>query len=213
MNSARAVNIGYGGLLQRWLFVLLVVISIVIASPAMARRINGGLAGGVLVPPANAPAPGIPPQFDLTGYIETATVDPNMCPTLDPRLWGGTAKINGQLIIVPCNTILQMPAFATSWADLFALAPKDIMPAGSTQSGLALGDTMANGTAGLLNMLWTPVPGEPNTYNAALPAHEFHVQGNTVNGQNIAGLIFISQQSLNGGQGIISCIDYATGEM
>jgi|GEM_PF-1261860 len=213
MKSASAVNIGYGGLLQRWLFMLLVVISFVVSSPAMARRINGGLPGGVLVPPANAPAPGIPAQFDLVGYLEKATVDPTMCPNLDPRLWGGTAKINGQTLIIPCNLILQYPAFSSSWADMFTLAPKDIMPAGSTQSGLALGDTMATGTAGLLNMLWTPVPGEPNTYNAALPGLEFHVVGNTINGQNIVGLMDVSQQSLNAGQGVISCIDYATGEL
>ncbi len=59
----------------------------------------------------------MPPQFDLTGYIENATVDPTFaqCPNLpvkDPRLAGGTVTINGQIIIVPCNTILQMPAFA-----------------------------------------------------------------------------------------------------
>jgi hypothetical protein len=199
--------------MQLWLFVLVAAMLLALATPASARRINGGLAGGILVPPANAPAPGIPPQLDITGYLETATVDPTMCPTLDPRLWGGTARINGQLITIPCNTILQMPAFATSWADLFTAAPKDIMPAGSKKSGLALGDAMANGTAGLLDMTWAPQGDLPTTYNAPLPAHEFHVVGNTINGQNIAGLIFISQQSLNGGQGVISCIDYATGEL
>jgi hypothetical protein len=162
----------------------------------------------------------MPPQFDMTGYLEAATVDPTMCPAVtDPRLKGGTAKINGQTIIVPCNTILQMPAFALTWADLFTMAPKDIMPAlnpatGLPQSGLALGDTMTPLALGLLNTPWTdPNTGLSTSYSAALPAHEFHVQGNVVNGQYIAGLIFISQQSLNGGQGIISCIDYATGEM
>jgi hypothetical protein len=157
----------------------------------------------------------MPPQFDMTGYLEAATVDPTMCPAVtDPRLKGGTAKINGQIIIVPCNTILQMPAFAVTWADLFAMAPKDIMPAGSTASGLALSDTVTPGALGLLNTPWIDAnTGLATSYTAALPAHEFHVQGNVVNGQYIAGLVFISQQSLNGGQGVISCIDYATGEM
>jgi hypothetical protein len=70
------------------------------------------------------------------------------------------------------------------------------------------------GALGLLNTPWTdPTTGLPTSYTAALPSHEFHVVGNVVNGQYIAGLIFIAQQSLNGGQGVISCIDYATGEM
>ncbi len=211
MKRVRAAN--NGGLVQLWLFVILAALCLAFMNPAMAKRLNGGLAGGVLVPPTGVPDPGMPTQFDLTGYLETASVDPTMCPTLDPRLWGGSARINGQLIIVPCNTVLQMPAFATSWADLFTAAPKDIMPASSTQSGLALGDAMANGTAGLLDMTWTAPAGLPTTYSAPLPAHEFHVVGNVVNGQNIAGLVFISQQSLNGGQGVISCIDYATGEL
>src|SRR5512140_3754415 len=165
MKRVRAVS--NGGLVQLWLFVILAALCLAFMNPAMAKRINGGLAGGVLVPPALPPAPGIPPQFDITGYLETASVDPTMCPTLDPRLWGGPAKINGQVITVPCNTILQMPAFATSWADLFTNAPKDIMPAGSTQSGLGLADIMATGVAGLLDMIWTaPSAGAPTTYNA-----------------------------------------------
>ncbi len=62
-------------------------------------------------------------------------------------------------------------------------------------------------------MTWTDPSQTATTYNAALPGTEFHVVGNVVNGQYIAGLIFVSQQSLNAGQGVISCIDYATGEM
>ena len=215
MNHATVANAGYGGLVQRWLFVLLaIMMSLMVASPAMARRANGGLAGGVFVPPVGAPA-SMPPQFDLTGFLESATVDPTMCPAVaDARLKGGTAKINGQTFIVPCNTVLQMPAFALTWADLWTMAPKDIMPLGSTASGLALSDVMAPGALGLLNTPWTdPTTGLPTSYSAPLPSHEFHVVGNVINGQYIAGLIFISQQSLNGGQGVISCIDYATGEM
>jgi hypothetical protein len=216
MNNATAVNAGYGGLVHRWLFVLLaIMMSFMVTSPAMARRINGGLVGGTLVPPFEAPTPGIPPQFDITGFVESATVDPTMCPAVtDPRLKGGTARMNGQTITIPCNTILQMPAFALTWADLWTMAPKDIMPAASTASGLALGDIMATGALGLLNTPWTDAnTGLATSYNAALPSHEFHIQGNVINGQYIAGLIFISQQGLNAGQGVISCIDYATGEM
>ena len=39
------------------------------------------------------------------------------------------------------------------------------------------------------------------------------MQGNIVNGTYIAGLLFISQQSLNSSQGFIESLDYANGIM
>jgi hypothetical protein len=45
------------------------------------------------------------------------------------------------------------------------------------------------------------------------PSFEIGVQGNVVDGKWIAGLAFVSQQSLNGGSGIIRSIDYANGEL
>ncbi|MDB5955804.1 hypothetical protein [Ramlibacter sp.] len=214
MKSVRSVHYRRGEP-ATWLWLALLVLSCLFANPAFARRINGGLGGGVLVPPGEAPVP-VPTQFDLTGYIESATVDPTFgrCPNLpvkDPRLAGGTVTLNGQLIVVPCNTVLQMPAFATSWADFFTSAPKDITPPGT--SGLALSDPFAAGAPGLLDTPWVDPSRTATSYNAALPATEIHVVGNVVNGDYIAGLIFVSQHSLNAGQGVISCIDYATGEM
>jgi len=50
-------------------------------------------------------------------------------------------------------------------------------------------------------------------YSGPLPSYEIRVQGNVVNGKYIAGLIYISQQSLNLGQGTVSAIDYAAGEL
>ena len=91
------------------------------------------------------------------------------------------------MITVPRNTILQMPAFALTWQEVFAKAPA---PYGPSQSGLAMAD----------------VPTPVTTY-------EVHVQGNRVGDKYIAGLMFISQQSLNTGAGFISYIDYAKGEM
>jgi hypothetical protein len=43
--------------------------------------------------------------------------------------------------------------------------------------------------------------------------YELNVVGNIVNGQYIAGLMYISQQSLNGATGVIQAIDYATGNL
>lgn len=47
----------------------------------------------------------------------------------------------------------------------------------------------------------------------AYPGYELNVVGNIVNGKHIAGLMYISQESLNSGNGIISRIDYSTGNI
>ena len=205
MNHPAALDARHGGLAQRWLFVLVAMMCFMLAGSAQAGRLNGGL--GIPGPaPLLQPVP-TPAQFDLLGFIQNATLAPvgSMCPSVtDPRLMGGTVTLNGQKIIVPCNTILQFPAFAATWADVFTMAPADITPLG--KSGLALMDPFVPGAPGLLNSL-------PAGFNSPLPSHEIQVVGNIINGQYIAGLIFISQQGLNGGQGVISCIDYVTGEL
>jgi hypothetical protein len=125
----------------------------------------------------------------MVGFIQKATLD-------DPNdvLSGGSMTINGHVVIVPRNTILQMPAFALTWQELFALAPYPYGPSGNGQSGLAQTDT--------------PPP---------LATYEVRVQGNRIaNGTGdryIAGLVFLSQQSLNASQGFINYIDYGKGEM
>jgi hypothetical protein len=48
---------------------------------------------------------------------------------------------------------------------------------------------------------------------AGNPSFELSVVGNTVGTRNVAGLMYLSQQSLNGGSGVISKIDYATGNI
>lgn len=118
------------------------------------------------------------PGFDMVGFIQGAT-----CNSPCSALSGGTITINGHVITVPANTIVQMPATALGWGEVFSLAP-----AGSVGSGLAIGES-----------------GIGTTYEA-------HVQGNIIGAQGTqeyrAGLIFISQQSLNAGQGFIDAIDY-----
>ena len=67
-----------------------------------------------------------PPGFDMIGFIQEATLDTAgaICPhdaTNDPTglLWGGTITLNGIKMIIPCNTILQMPNTSVTWAQLF----------------------------------------------------------------------------------------------
>ena len=180
---------------------------------------------GFVAPPI-APMAIVPPAFDVTGFIQDATLDTTgaICKASHPRLAGGTVTLNGQKIVIPCNTILQLPAATMTWADLFragtGFAPTDIAPVG--QTGLALGDrigpvidsTVPALTAGLLGMKTLAGAATAQTrINASLPSYEMRVVGNVVRGSYIAGLVFISQQSLNTGTGVISCIDYSTGEM
>jgi hypothetical protein len=153
------------------------------------------LATVTLRPHAQTPAPKGAAPFDIIGFIDAAT----MTPGGDSFSGGGTVTVNGTEIIVPKNTLLQMPAFALTWEELFNMAPAPYGlasgPDGEPQSGLAKSD----------------VPAPAMTY-------ELHVQGNRViNDSGVeeyrAGLMFISQQSLNSGAGVINYIDYAKGEL
>ncbi len=132
--------------------------------------------------PAQLPLTGAGAQFDINGFIQTATLD-----APGDALAGGTVRVNGHTIIVPRNTIFQMPAFAMTWQQLFSMAPP---PYGPTQTGLAMSDV--------------PAP---------LTTYEIQVSGNIINSRYIAGLIFMSQASLQGGAGFINFMDYANGEM
>lgn len=188
------------------LFCWLVCLAALCAGDAFAAN-PAGRGIGVFPPPPLVPAAPVPAQFDITGFIQEATLDTAgaICQASDPRLAGGTLKVNNVLVIVPCNTVLQMPAATLTWQELFSLAPRDIgLPLGAngipTQTGLALKDTVT-------------MPLAKNFTKGALPSYEAHVQGNVVNGRYIAGLVFISQQNLNIGQGTITAIDYDNGEL
>lgn len=144
---------------------------------------------------AQVPAVTIPvsTQFDQIGFIQAATLDPT-CGAAD-NLCGGSITVNDIKITVPRNTILQMPAAALTWKEVFTL-PRQTTRAGV--SGLALQDVIT--TAG----------GSPNN------TYEVHVQGNRIRtatgDEHIAGLLFLGQSSLQTNQGYINWIDYATGE-
>jgi hypothetical protein len=150
--------------------------------------------------------PVVPLQFDIIGFIQEARLDTAgaVCTPSHPKLRGGWLKVNGTTVTVPCNTVLQMPATSLSWAELFdnSLVDYNVIPlTNPPMTGLAMVDKVR----------MPAVAGFP--YNSPVPTTEVRVQGNIVNGQYIAGLIFISQQSLNVGQGVINCIDYAKGEL
>jgi hypothetical protein len=138
----------------------------------------------------------IPPstQFDLTGFLQEATLDSSCVANAH---CGGTLKVNGQVVTVPKETIVILPANALTWQELFAQAP---LPYGLSTSppttGLAAADDLVSAPP--------------------LTTYEVHVTGNRVLGppdQYIAGLINISQNALNSGAGFINFIDYTNGEL
>ncbi len=137
----------------------------------------------------------VPPssQFDVTGFIQAATLGGPGSGSGAGAHAGGFITVNGQVITVPSETIVILPANALTWQELFALAPA---PYTGAATGMALNDV--------------PAP---------LTSYEAHVIGNRVVGGPggadvyIAGLIYISQQALNAGAGYVNCIIYTTGEL
>jgi hypothetical protein len=141
-------------------------------------------------------------QFDVTGFLQDATLDQACVAAAGSLLdaqgnpqvahCGGTATINGHVITIPAETIVILPAAALTWQELFAKSPA---PYTGSYTGMALADK--------------PTP--PYT------TYEVQVVGNRViqggKDRMIAGLVHVSQQDLNGGVGYINYIDYAKGEL
>ena len=211
-----------------------------IGSAPIAMANNNGLKPTIFAAVATGEQPVVPSQFDIIGHIQMATLDTTgrICTPKDPKLAGGLVTVNGITITVPCNTILQMPATALTWAELFdpSLQPANVAAVAmgnyNTISGLAMTDlAFMQGASSSMSSVLQPVSDLPGISNFTpsltaplsanlsqpylpTPTYQIRVQGNIMpNGQYIAGLIFISQDSLNVGQGFVKSIDYATGEL
>lgn len=167
-------------------------ISILTTVPLIGALVAAGIApviaASIGARPAAAPVPALPAylpnvtQFDVDGFLQVATLGG---PGTGAHQ-GGTLTVNGQVVTVPAETIVILPANALTWQELFAQAP-------APYTGVATGMAMAD----------VPAP---------IATYEVHVAGNRVGDQYIAGMIDISQQGLNGGAGFVNFIDYATGE-
>lgn len=133
--------------------------------------------------------------FNTIGFIQEASVSGSRCPAITDRSqWGGTLMVNGLSIVVPCNMTLQFPAATFTWADM--LDPTKFKTSGHPGS-LKL---HSNGSG-------------PGTNGTPFPAIEISVTGNIVGGEYIAGLVLISQQSVNTSSGYITAIDHENGAM
>jgi hypothetical protein len=202
-------------------YILLLLVVTAISSLAQSFPKPTLPATKATLPPAQTVSPG----FDDLGFIQYASVD-QMCdaPAAQPALdntpgapatpatpapaptpagcktSGGWLQINNDLIRVPANLVVVFPNTYLTWEEIFENNPGAVMcsAAGACsfkapvagESGLALSDTVRS-----------------------IYTHEAHVQGQIVNGQYMAGLIFISQQSVNGMQGFIEKLNYADGSM
>lgn len=198
---------------------LLVLGPILVSALALLANSVAYAAGGTATPPLPGfgtpppqatPAPEVPapifsapPEtiigFTAIGFIKKATVTDANCTGLPRRQWGGTAVINEIEIVIPCNSIVQMPAATFTWAELF-----------STSSGP--GSQGFKSTQSPPAQL--PLAASPTTFGNgvfAYPSVEMRIEGNVVGNRHIAGLIYISQQSLNTTTGYISGFDYDKG--
>jgi hypothetical protein len=133
--------------------------------------------------------------FDITGFIQEASL------FAGPTTRAGSITVNGIKMIVPQNSIVQMPAAAFSWPDLFnpaVSAPvgtyspaRPVQPAG--RMGLAQNDPVAN----------------------FFPSYEVRAVGNIITNETtgtqqyiVAMILPAAQQGLNGQSGYINYIDY-----
>lgn len=121
--------------------------------------------------------------FQLVGHIQRFALDN----PADP-LSGAKLTVNGVEVLLPKNLVIQLPAAYFTAQQLFEAAQG--VSKKYHESGLALSDKFP-----------------------PLAAFEADVSGNIVGGVYIAGLVSISQQSLNTSAGFIHQIDTATGMM
>ncbi len=192
------------------------------------------------LPAAVPPAPAIvnpfmgtvSPGYDILGFIEYASVDGGaaaLCTTptglpvplpnavgvapaplpagapLTPgcKTAGGWIEINNTVIRVPANVIVVLPNTYMTWEELFENNPGAVM---CTAPGTPANCTYTAPVPGETGLAMSDKVHSPFTFEA-------HVQGQIVNGQYMAGLIFLSQQSGNFHMGFIEAINYADGSL
>ena len=163
----------------------------------------------------------VPAAFEMTGFIQAATLKPGGVPNA-----GGTLTVNNITMIVPDNSVIQMPAHALTWAQLFAIdqsAPvfDNALPAQSTPPI----NHPAINSLGLpmTGLALTDAPQTPPTagvFPGLFPSSEVTVLGNidttgasgSPPGSYIVALILpVAQELAHGGVGFITAIDYAKG--
>ena len=190
---------------------LALAVAVAFSASAGSALAGAGIAtppipGGGQLPPLGTPAPSVPfpPQFSVSpsdihgfttiGFIQSATVNNDKCPGINEHSqFGGTAVINDVTITIPCNMIVQFPAATFTWANFLTAGGFDSTQTPAAELTLA-----------------SAAPAPPAF---SFPSTEITVNGNIVGGEHIAGLVFISQQTLNAGAGFITGFDYKNGAL
>src|SRR5215475_9349288 len=99
---------------------------------AMAAVSNAQTWPAPAVPPTPAQTPAYAPPatgFEMTGFIEYASVDQMCLPNPDPtpenppkpdgcKTSGGYIQVNGISVRVPANTVVQFPANTLTWEEV-----------------------------------------------------------------------------------------------
>src|SRR6185437_15556543 len=163
------------------------------------------------IPPAPAIIPAfqtVPAAFDLTGMLQFASLDPtpglcdadlsnpNPSPANPPlpnqcKTTGGWLEVGNVTLKVPANVVVVFPNTLMTWEEAFEFNPLRTAGLATIETGMAMADTKR-------------LPGN----------YIVHVQGNIVNGQYIAGLVFINQVVADAEiQGFIEKFDYANSIM
>ncbi|MBZ5523771.1 MAG: hypothetical protein LAP21_16175 [Acidobacteriia bacterium] len=204
-------------------FVLLLMVAVLGLNMSMSAQVfpTGPTPSPWPLPAAVPPAPVIvpasqtvPPGVHDTGIIQYASLDatPGLCnkddnpppalsaastqSPLNPPLpdqcktTGGWIQLNNVMYRVPQNVVVVFPNTLITWEEMFELNPRTHQTDAVFESGLAMAD----------------VNRFPGTYEA-------HIDANIINGQHIAGLIFIFQEFANTVQGFIDSMDYVNGTM
>jgi hypothetical protein len=155
-----------------------------------------------------------PGGFTALGIIQAATVA-KQGTAVSSDDFGGTLTINGQVMIVPDFTVVQMPANTLKWAQLFQ--PAFYNPIYDAAVGVPPTNmTITPGTTGLAlidNPTQTPPLSPWIPFNASIQGN-IDVKGARGKGAGayIVGLILpIGQDLGNGGAGFINFIDYVKG--
>ncbi len=171
------------------------------AKPPPAPAPGGIVPTVTILPPAGPTLLNIAPTvngFSISGHIQAVT---SLSACGAPTNLGGTVTVNGIVITIPTDTIIQYPANTLTWTDaVCGIAPIATNGSGST----------------------APAP-------AIYPGVEIRVDGNIVNTPGAAGstgiagpgaasthvgaLVYISQHAVNSGSGYISFIDYTDGSI
>ena len=170
----------------------------------ISTLLHTALAGAIVgvAPCASAQTPFGATPFAIVGHIQKFTLDSGTPGS--SRLTSAKMMVNGINVVIPTNLIIQMPASYLTADDIFVMAkptiterlPGQACPgsAGTSRSGLAVLDCDG------------PRP-------AALASFEAAITGNIVGNVYIAGLVKVTQQALNAGNGYIQKIDRVTGEI